>query len=73
MKSKVFLASLGFFYMSMVGGCSQPATDVSYQLETDRPCQTMTYFGASDAPLDIPPENAHPVPSKDVKPETLDI
>ena len=23
--------------------------------------------------LDIPPENAHPVPSKDVKPETLDI
>ena len=49
MKSKVFLASLGFFYMSMVGGCSQPATDVSYQLETDRPCQTMTYFGASDA------------------------
>lgn len=25
MKSKVFLASLGFFYMSMVGGCSQPA------------------------------------------------
>ena len=49
MKSKVFLASLGFFYMSMAGGCSQPATDVSYQLETDRPCQTMTYFGASDA------------------------
>ena len=23
--------------------------------------------------LDIPPENVHPVPSKDVKPETLDI
>ena len=23
--------------------------------------------------LDIPPENAHPVSSKDVKPETLDI
>ena len=23
--------------------------------------------------LDIAPENAHPVPSKDVKPETLDI
>ena len=23
MKSKVFLASLGFFYMSMAGGCSQ--------------------------------------------------
>ena len=49
MKSKVFLASLGFFYMSMAGGCSQSATDVSYQIETDRPCQTMTYFGASDA------------------------
>ena len=33
----------------MAGGCSQPAPDLRYQIEVDKPLQTMEHFGASDA------------------------
>ena len=46
MKGKKIIALCGFFSM-VIAGCKQPA--IHFQLETDRPCQTMTYFGASDA------------------------
>lgn len=49
MKGKVFLAVLGFLYIGMAGGCSQPAPDLRYQIEVDKPLQTMEHFGASDA------------------------
>lgn len=46
----MLIASLGFFSLGMLaGGCSRPAATINYQIETDRPCQTMTYFSASDA------------------------
>lgn len=41
--------SFGFLYMGIVGGCSQPVPDLCYQIEVDKPLQTMDYFGASDA------------------------
>ena len=46
MKGNKIIALCGFFSM-VIAGCKQPA--IHFQLETDRPCQTMTYFGASDA------------------------
>ena len=46
MKGKKIIALCGFFSM-VIAGCKQPA--IHFQIETDRPCQTMTYFGASDA------------------------
>lgn len=50
MKGKKILAALGFFSIAGVaGGCSQPAPEIRYQIETDHPCQTMAYFSASDA------------------------
>ena len=50
MKGKKILAALGFFSIAGVaGGCSQPAPEIRYQIETDQPCQTMAYFSASDA------------------------
>lgn len=51
MKGKTLLAAFGFFSIAgMAGGCStRPDPDVSYQIETNQPCQTMSYFGASDA------------------------
>ena len=50
MKGKKILAALGFFSIaSVAGGCSQPAPEIRYQIETDQPCQTMAYFSASDA------------------------
>ena len=50
MKGKKILAALGFFSIAGVaGGCSQPAPNIRYQIETDQPCQTMAYFSASDA------------------------
>mgnify|MGYP000145220445 CR=1 FL=1 len=46
MKGKKILAALGFFSIAGVaGGCSQPAPEIRYQIETDQPCQTMAYFG----------------------------
>lgn len=45
MKGKKILAALGFFSIAGVaGGCSQPAPEIRYQIETDQPCQTMAYF-----------------------------
>lgn len=50
MKGKKILAALGFFSIAgAAGGCSQPAPNIRYQIETDQPCQTMAYFSASDA------------------------
>lgn len=43
------VAILGFLFVCVAGGCSQSVPDVSYQIETDKPCQTMAYFSASDA------------------------
>ena len=40
---------LGFLFVCVAGGCSRSVPDVSYQIETDKPCQTMAYFSASDA------------------------
>ena len=45
----MFLGAFGFLYMGIVGGCSQPVPDLCYQIEVDKPLQTMDYFGASDA------------------------
>lgn len=39
----------GFLYACITGGHSQPASPIRYQIETDRPCQTMSHFSASDA------------------------
>ena len=45
MKGKKILAALGFFSIAGVaGGCSQPAPNIRYQIETDQPCQTMAYL-----------------------------
>ena len=39
MKGKKILAALGFFSIaSVAGGCSQPAPEIRYQIETDQPC-----------------------------------
>ena len=34
---------LGFLFVCVAGGCSQSVPDVSYQIETDKPCQTMAF------------------------------
>ena len=52
MKGKKILAALGFFSIAGVaGGCSQPAPEIRYQIETDQPCQTMAYFRAQSETL----------------------
>ena len=52
MKGKKILAALGFFSIAGVaGGCSQPAPEIRYQIETNQPCQTMNcILQASEAP-----------------------
>ena len=49
MNYKLLSVALAFLYIGMVGGCSQPAPDLRYQIEVDKPLQTMEHFGASDA------------------------
>ena len=42
MKGKKILAALGFFSIAGVaGGCSQPAPNIRYQIETDQPWHTL--------------------------------
>lgn len=48
MKGKIILIALSFFWISAAVRGSRPAA-VNYRIETDKPCQTMDYFGASDA------------------------
>lgn len=48
-KSKLLITIISACCMNMTGGCSQPAPDLRYQIEVDKPLQTMEHFGASDA------------------------
>ena len=53
MNYKLLSVALAFLYIGMVGGCSQPAPDLRYQIEVDKPLQTMEHFGASDACISL--------------------
>lgn len=44
MNYKLLSVALAFLYIGMVGGCSQPAPDLRYQIEVDKPLQTMEHF-----------------------------
>ena len=49
MKSKSLITIIAICCMSIATSCSQPAPDLRYQIEVDKPLQTMEHFGASDA------------------------
>lgn len=49
MKGKKIVAFFVFFYMSIAYGCSQSGAAIRYQIDSSHPCQTMSYFSASDA------------------------
>ena len=50
MNYKLLSVALAFLYIGIATSCSQPAPDLRYQIEVDKPLQTMEHFGASDAP-----------------------
>ena len=49
MNYKLLSVALAFLYIGIATSCSQPAPDLRYQIEVDKPLQTMEHFGASDA------------------------